>query len=112
MLPSEPATFVKRLPERVPNVHGVWNTFGSRCTNAHCIWNTLSIRCTNVAGSMGIIVPFYLILFQFMLPINLLLLFFYIFIYWLATSGGRVPVVAVCVLHGQLHICCITDSAI
>ena len=32
--------------------------------------------------------------------------------YWLATSGGRVPVVAVCVLHTQLRICCATDSAI
>ena len=33
-------------------------------------------------------------------------------LYWLATSGGRVPVVAVCVLHKQLRICCATDSAI
>ena len=32
--------------------------------------------------------------------------------YWLATSGGRVPVVAVCVLHTQLRICCAADSAI
>ena len=24
-------------------------------------------------------------------------------LYWLATNGGRVPVVAVCILHGQLH---------
>ena len=32
--------------------------------------------------------------------------------YWLATSGGRVPVVVVCVLHTQLRICCATDSAI
>ena len=32
--------------------------------------------------------------------------------YWLATSGGRVPVMAVCVLHGQLQICCVTDPAI
>ena len=31
--------------------------------------------------------------------------------YWLATSGGRVPVVAVCVLYGQLRICCVTESA-
>ena len=31
--------------------------------------------------------------------------------YWLATSGGRVPVVAVCVLHTQLGICCETDLA-
>ena len=27
------------------------------------------------------------------------------FVNWLATSGGRVPVVAVCVLYGQLRIC-------
>ena len=33
-------------------------------------------------------------------------------VYWLATSGGRVPVVAVCVLHGQLRIFCVTDSAV
>ena len=33
-------------------------------------------------------------------------------LYWLATSGGRVPEVAVCVLHTQLRICCATDSAI
>ena len=26
-------------------------------------------------------------------------------LYWLATSGGRVPVVAFCVLYGQLRIC-------
>ena len=31
--------------------------------------------------------------------------------YWLVTSGGRVPVVAVCVLHTQLRICCDTDLA-
>ena len=39
-LPSEPATFVQRLPNVFDNVHGVWNTFVSR-------W-------TNVAGSSGI----------------------------------------------------------
>ena len=32
-------------------------------------------------------------------------------LYWLATSGGRVPVVAVCVLHTQLRICCDIDLA-
>ena len=32
--------------------------------------------------------------------------------YRLATSGGRVPLVVVFVLHGQLRICCVTDSAI
>ena len=32
--------------------------------------------------------------------------------YWLATKRGRVPLVAVCVLHAQLRICCATDSAI
>ena len=33
-------------------------------------------------------------------------------LYWLATSGGRVPVVAVCVFHMELSICCTTVSAI
>ena len=33
-------------------------------------------------------------------------------LYWLATSGGRVPVVAVCVLYGQLRICCVSESAL
>ena len=33
-------------------------------------------------------------------------------LYWLATSGDRVPVVAVCVLRGQLCIWCVTELAI
>ena len=33
-------------------------------------------------------------------------------LYWLATSGGRVSVVAVCVLHAQLRISCAIDLAI
>ena len=28
---------------------------------------------------------------------------------WLATSGGRIPAVAVCVLYGQLRIFCVTE---
>ena len=37
--------------------------------------------------------------------------FNFVEVYWLATSGGRVPAVAVCVLYGQLRICCVTESA-
>ena len=33
-------------------------------------------------------------------------------VFWLASSGGRVPVVVVSVLHGQLCIGCVTDLAI
>ena len=41
-LPSEPATFVQRLP----------NVFQTSMA-VHGVWNTLSSRCTNVAGSLG-----------------------------------------------------------
>ena len=61
--PSEPATFVQQLP----NMFQTSMTFGIRwvvvvltslidyptCSNVHGVWDTLGSRCTNVAGSLG-----------------------------------------------------------
>ena len=48
--PSEPVTFVQRLP----NVFQM-SMNQRRCVpNANDVWNTLGSRCTNVAGSLGI----------------------------------------------------------
>ena len=43
--PSEPAT-----TQRVPNIHGVWNTLGSHCMAFGTRWVVI---VQNVAGSLG-----------------------------------------------------------
>ena len=53
VLPSEPETFVQRLPD-VFQTPWRLQQLDSRCTNVAGVWNTSGSRCTNVAGSLGI----------------------------------------------------------
>ena len=54
-IPQWTSNICTTTTQRVPNVHVVLNTLGSRCTNVAAFWNTLDSHFTNVAGSLGLL---------------------------------------------------------